>query len=313
MPIQVSEKTSSNEGGYCIAVDLCPGWHMIADDAEMPLLQQMARIMQLKPSGPNPYPKLLLTRNAPGKETCHYLISASYPPITDDLPINGWESRNFNLFLLWSHPEVPDIICQVLPTRDNSCNSITMGLALYPVFRKMLSAGGFPIHAGLIERNGRGVLLAGPGGTGKSTCCSRVPRPWQRLCDDEVLIVADISNDYNAHPLPTWSDYYFNRPNQQTWETRKGVSLAGLFFLEQADQDRVIALGQGQAAVFISRSVLEIFNRSLFFVPDREKKEIKQKVFECACELARSVPAYRLCFTRTGRFWEKVEDALGWR
>ena len=56
----------------------------------------------------------------------------------------------------------------------------------------------------LLALDGRGVLLCGSSGSGKSTCARRVPAPWRALADDAVLVSAAEDGIY-AQGLPTWS------------------------------------------------------------------------------------------------------------
>lgn len=116
----------------------------------------------------------------------------------------------------------------------------------------MQDSGGLLFHAALVERDGKGVLLAGPGGSAKSTLCRRLPRPWCALSDDQALIIRDDRNRYLAHPMLTWSDYLWRR-SERRWNVEHYVSLAAIFFIDQARSGEVVPIGQGQAAVSIER------------------------------------------------------------
>ena len=50
--------------------------------------------------------------------------------------------------------------------------------SFYPFYERLIRLGGFPLHAALVEHNGRRVLISAAAGTGKSTCCSRFPAGW---------------------------------------------------------------------------------------------------------------------------------------
>ena len=65
-----------------------------------------------------------------------------------------------------------------------------------------LYRGGLPFHATLLEYQGQGIILAAPGGTGKSTCSRRVPPPWRACCDDEVLVVEGPGRPLPGTPFP---------------------------------------------------------------------------------------------------------------
>ena len=80
-----------------------------------------------------------------------------------------------------------------------------MSFGVHAVHWESLYRGGLPFHATLLEYQGQGIILAAPGGTGKSTCSRRVPPPWRACCDDEVLVVKSPDGRYLAHPFPTWT------------------------------------------------------------------------------------------------------------
>jgi SynChlorMet cassette protein ScmC len=184
-----------------------------------------------------------------------------------------------------------------------------MWLALYPIYQSVQEAGGLPLHAALVSREGIGVLLAAPAGSGKSTCCSRLPAPWETLCDDETLIVRDEQNHYLAHPFPTWSDYIF-RTSERTWNVQDSVPLPVVFFLEQAPTDEVIPMGEGQAAVRFNQLATEVCWRHWHRFDCKRQRRLKQRLFHNASEFAKAIPAYRLRASLNGRFWEQMERVL---
>ena len=123
-----------------------------------------------------------------------------------DIPAEGWTMRDFGLIRIWSHSEVPNVICELSPWRSDSRELVMMWYALHAIYPGIVQAGGLPLHAALVSRGGMGVLLAGAEGAGKSTCCRRMAEVWTVLADDGVLIVPGNGSSYAAHPLPTWSD-----------------------------------------------------------------------------------------------------------
>ena len=44
-----------------------------------------------------------------------------------------------------------------------------------------------------------------------------------------------------------------------------------------------------------------------------EVRELRQNIFDNACEIVQKVPTYRLLVKLTGSFWEHIEAAMGWR
>ena len=184
-----------------------------------------------------------------------------------------------------------------------------MWFALHPIYQRSISKGGLPFHAGLVELGGRGVLLAASSDTGKSTCCRRLPDDWKPLCDDEALIVLDKNKNFRAHPFPTWSDY-IERQSEKTWNIQYSVPLSRVFFLEQSEIDEVAPIGEGEAALLISESAMQICEKFWRNASEEEQRNFRKMLFNNACKMAKQIPAYRLGVSRNGRFWEKMEQVL---
>jgi SynChlorMet cassette protein ScmC len=199
-----------------------------------------------------------------------------------------------------------------------------MWQSLYPVYKKIQEAGGFPFHCGFVELNGQGCLLAAPGNTGKSTCCSRIPPPWRAVSDDEAVIVKLKEGKYVVHPMPTWSNFLWRdregtagwagntKPpaTRFTWRAEESIPLKAVFFLEQAPEDSLEVVSQGQAAVYMNDSASQVCRRSWRKLDPEIERGYKRRVFQNACELSKSVPSFLLKVSLTGRFWEKMEEAL---
>lgn len=169
--------------------------------------------------------------------------------------------------------------------------------------------GGVLVHGGLAEYKGNGLILAAPGGTGKSTACSRLPRPWRSLSDDAALIVRDPQGNCFAHPWPTWSLFYNNGPRGK-WDTPTGTPLKALYFLFQAAEDALEKLVPTQAAAMLIESVEQanrVFDRRLH--PIEIKKNHLQQ-FSIVCAMTERLPAYRLCLSLTGKFWKLMEGSI---
>ena len=168
---------------------------------------------------------------------------------------------------------------------------------------------GILVHGGLAEHQGTGVILAAPGGTGKSTASFRLSRPWRSLSDDAALIVRDPFGGYFAHPWPTWSLFYDNGPGGQ-WDTATAVPLKALYFLFQSQEDVLERLTPIQAAAMLIESV-EQANRVLDrFLPHSEIQEHHFRQFSNVCALTASLKAYRLGLSLTGEFWRLMEGSM---
>jgi SynChlorMet cassette protein ScmC len=262
--------------------------------------------MEIKTYESNGYPKLLFVRGQSGKIGEQILLFNFEQNFVKSFPRSGCKIHDFRLLRLWSHDDVPDVICEIRGEDNHEQDIIRMWCSLHPIYQSCQESGGLPLHAALIERDGEGILLAGHGGAGKSTCCQRLPSPWHALCDDESLIVRDGQERYFAHPFPTWSDYLWKR-SERTWNVQQFLPLAAIFFLEQADTDEAIPIGQGQAATFINQLAMDICQRNWRHLDRKEETVQRKQFFENACQLAKAAPAFILRITLTGRFWEEIE------
>jgi len=218
---------------------------------------------------------------------------------------SNFENMRIEPVGFWKNKISPDVVCEIR-TGDNLTEKISMSVSLYPIYKSGLSYGCMPFHAALLEKNGRGFLIAAPGGVGKSTCCRRVPSPWHPLCDDEVFVVRDKLGSYHAHPFPTWSEYMYH-DSDRTWNVQYHVPLAGIFFLMQSEVDEVKPLTQGKAAIHIYNAALEAWNRFRM----SQRTEIRRGIFENACNITKVVPSFILKARHDGRFWELMGDAVG--
>lgn len=175
--------------------------------------------------------------------------------------------------------------------------------------REAQARGGFLIHGALAERDGLGVILAAPGGTGKTTASNRLQPPWRSLCDDTTLVVRDQQGIYRAHPWPTWSRFLDGGAGG-TWDVQSSVALKSIFILAQAAEDRVDRVGPGQAVSLLVESV----RQASMFMPlglfKEEMRGLNLERFNNLCALAQVVPAHMLNISLTGPFWHEIDQAL---
>ena len=175
--------------------------------------------------------------------------------------------------------------------------------------REAQARGGVLIHGALAERDGIGVILAAPGGTGKTTASDRLPAPWRSLCDDTALVVRDPQGNYWAHPWPTWSRF-MDGGLGGTWDVQTAVPLKGIFVLARAAENRAERVGPGHAVSLLVECVGQV---STFMAPGLFKEELHAlhlERFDNLCALARIIPAYVLHISLSGAFWQEIEKAL---
>lgn len=294
---------------YCISLANGQGWQITATEQVSSWIGKLTRIMELKECDADGYPRLVFIHKENveerNREPFYYLHLNS----GDGFPSNGWKSQDFVWLQIWTHPEIPDVICEMQPRGGNEEEVLTMRMALQPIYQRSQDSGGLPMHAALLEWNGLGIVLAASGSTGKSTCCRRLRGPWRALCDDETLVVKDNGDSYLVHPFPTWSDYFFNR-SKQTWNIQSYVPLSVIFFLEQAEADQLVPMGQGQAAALVYASARQVCARNWMRYSRQQLIVERKKLFENACHLTREIPAFTLRVSLEGNFWEEMEKAV---
>ena len=231
-----------------------------------------------------------------------------------DLPLlqaQGWKKLD-HYFQIRYHPGLHHFLAEYDPGNTHVHTYGLMCEAIPHVYWESMCRGGLPFHAAFLEHQGLGVILAAPGETGKSTCSRRVPPPWRAVCDDEILAVLSPQGRFLAHPFPTWTDYLWERA-ENTWKVEDALPLAGIFFLEQAPEDDFLPLEGAQAALAVMGAAEQIMARFVKRCDNGDAREIRRIMFANACEIAKQMPAFRLRVSLTGRFWEKIEAALGWR
>ena len=165
------------------------------------------------------------------------------------------------------------------------------------------------MHGALAERDGIGVILVAPGGTGKTTASNRLPAPWRSLSDDTTLVVRDPQGNYWAHPWPTWSRFLDGGPGG-TWDVQSAVPVKGIFVLAQAAQDRAERVGPGQAVSLLGECVGQVSGFMTPGLPKEELQALHLERFNNLCALARVVPTHVLHISLTGAFWQEIEQAL---
>lgn len=303
------EPVMDNKSGYSILLSNGEGWHIMASEGMRLWAERLATMLELKTRDQNGDPKLIFIRGETGKENRRAPMYCLEPNMMENLPRSGWTAHKLPLMQIWSHSDVPDVICEVGNEEGFELDVIRKSLALYPIYRRAQSSGGFPLHGALVEREGMGMVLAASAKTGKSTCCFRLSPPWRTWCDDETLVVRNDRKRYLAHPLPTWSDYLWRR-SKKTWRVESHVPLSAIFFLERGKIDQAISMGQGQAAASITRSALEVYHPNYNHLDPESQRTLKKKLFENACDLSLSIPAFKLRVSQRGRFWEAMENVL---
>jgi SynChlorMet cassette protein ScmC len=171
------------------------------------------------------------------------------------------------------------------------------------------ASGGLLLHGALAEKDGFGVILAGPGDVGKTTASQRIPYPWHSLSDDMTLIVHDDQGTYWAHPWPTWSRFLCNEP-RRTWNVEKALPLRAIFFLEQAQEEDFETLGTAQAICLLIESAEQASRLMSRDAGKHVTRMLRLQRFDNICALAQAIPSLALRLSRNGAFWHTMDEAL---
>lgn len=266
-------------------------WTIAASDESGAFIADtLVKTMQLKCSNKSS-PKLMIVRNN------------KYAGTKVDFLSSDLESDEYN-------SEEKPTFCQLNPAKNNDALAVQMMKLSLFFCGEAETRGGVLIHGGLAEKDGIGIILAGPGDVGKTTASSRLPFPWRSLSDDSTLIVRDKKGAYLAHPWPTWSNFMFGGQGG-SWDVQLSIPLKAVYLLNQSDKDYVEPMGDGQATCMLNESAdqawLALAND---FEDDEQRKSMNTQRFNNICELVKKVPVHLLHISRNGSFWEKIEKSL---
>lgn len=290
--------------GYQIRLSNNLVWSLSSDCKELQLwLNKVASIMELD-KGCAEYSMPVICSGH--KETHEQVDQRERNEAIDE----SWECYEANTLRILHEEKSHNLRFSIKPFASRIAEIIAMKSALYPLYRDIISMGGQLFHAGLIELNGRGVILAGRSGAGKSTCCRRLPDYWNAHCDDELLLILDGNGEYRAHPLPTWSEY-LEGFSEKTWNIQNSVPVCGVFFIEQAMDDAALSLFDGESASLINESSRQGYMNYGNLFCDQGRKVLQGKLFNNSCAIAKKIPAFTLQVSLEGKFWEEIERVLG--
>lgn len=251
--------------------------------------------------------------------------SASLPPATfgtsrtgADEPLHHGIVRRL-LVLVDAHMSATDycvplssendgiVVCILSPCDHENMVIVNLVRLSLVLAHETHARGGVFLHGALAERDGIGVILTAPSGTGKTTASNRLPAPWRSLCDDTTLVVRDPQGNYWAHPWPTWSRFLDGGPGG-TWDVQNAVPVKGIFFLGQAVEDRVERIGPGHAVSLLVESARQSSMFMAWGLLKEEARAMHLERFNNLCALSRVVPTHVLHISLTGAFWQEIEQ-----
>lgn len=207
--------------------------------------------------------------------------------------------------------EKPQTICSLKsPLDDDNTLARQMSRLALAIAVETELGGGVLLHGALAEKNGCGIILAGPSDAGKTTASLRLRSPWRSMCDDLTLVIPDGKDKYRSHPWPTWSNFMFGGSGS-SWDVQSSVLLKGIFFLSKSHEDAALPVGVSQSICLLVKSSEQAslgMLRSKKNTFDIRTQRIKR--FENIRALARAVPTFELQISLAGDFWNKIENVL---
>jgi SynChlorMet cassette protein ScmC len=199
--------------------------------------------------------------------------------------------------------------CIVHPARSNDMLANQLVQLSLVIAQQSQTRGGFLLHGALIEKYGLGMILAGPGGVGKTTASRRLPVLWRSLSDDATLVVCDEKGAYCAHPWPTWSNF-MSGGTGGTWDVNRALPLKAIFFLSHAQKDHIEPMGAGNAVSFLVELIEHTSWAMSLNQGKQEIRALRLQRFENVCTLVKMVPCFRLHHSLDGAFWEEIERII---
>jgi SynChlorMet cassette protein ScmC len=285
--------------GYRISLNDDLRFAIYADKGLKAWLDRLANIMDLAPNSNSSHDHRIFCASMSSNEKEATLQSQDWQIIYDQ-----------RIMRLQHRPRTGDYLFEIDNHECREIEYINMWNLLYAVYQPVVHKGGFPLHAGLVEADGKGILIAGRSGQGKSTTCRRLSEYCSVLSDDETLIVSDKRTGYRAHPVPTWSDYLW-RCIENKWSMDQSVPLSAIFFIEQSESDEVIPIeNQAEAAILINRSASETARKYLPLLQKERRRDEATMIFNNACAMAKAIPAFRLRLTLMGNVQDRIEKSI---
>lgn len=146
------------------------------------------------------------------------------------------------------------------------------------------------LHSDGVKMDGKGYLFVGRSGAGKSTIACQLQNHAEILCDDR-MIVRKWPTGYQIHG--NWSH------GTMPIVSAASAPLIGLFFLEQAGENRIIPMENRQDSLIrlLSCLIRPLTDRSWW-----------DKTLDLLDDLTTTAPCYRLQFDKSGEIYHQLRE-----
>jgi len=148
------------------------------------------------------------------------------------------------------------------------------------------------MHACGVIMNNKGLLFVGHSDAGKSTTVTQLKHRAEILCDDRIII-RKWPDGFHIHG--TWNH------GDVPLVSSASAPLAGIFFLEQSGENRIIELPRRSDSL---KRLLACLIRPL------QTRDWWNRMFTLMTALTHSVPCYRMQFDKSGRIVDHLERLL---
>ena len=156
--------------------------------------------------------------------------------------------------------------------------------------RLLADRDGCYLHSDGVNMDGKGFLFVGHSGAGKSTIARQLADKSEILCDDR-MIVRKWADGWRIHG--NWSH------GTMPLVSAGDAPISAVFFLEQADENRIVPVESRMAAISMLLGCL---------IKPLTTNDWWEKMLSLITDLAREVPCYRLRFDRSGGVVEMMQS-----